>query len=123
MSCRDPGEAPSGSCFHPVTSWSPVLRLPMQPSCPPWVLAVCTHPSLQPVSLSLQPLSSHLPAQSPEAKLSVQINKRSSQSLLLPTHPWLCMDPARCGPHAGLLWTPPATVRAPTTTTPSLIFP
>lgn len=52
MSCRDPGEAPSGSCFHPVTSWSPVLRLPMQPSCPGSSLSVLTPAYNRSVSLS-----------------------------------------------------------------------
>lgn len=52
MSCRNPGEARSGSCFRPVTSWSPVLGLPMQPACPGSSLSVLTPAYNRSVSLS-----------------------------------------------------------------------
>ena len=41
-----------GSCFRPVTSWSPVLGLPMQPTCPGSSLSVLTPAYNRSVSLS-----------------------------------------------------------------------
>ena len=49
------GRQPPGSCFCPVTSRSPVPRLPVQPSCPGSSLSLLTPAYNRSVSLSSPP--------------------------------------------------------------------
>lgn len=59
------GRQPPGSCFCPVTSWSPVPRLPVQPSCPGSSLSLLTPAYNRSVSLS-SPHPPTYPAKAPK---------------------------------------------------------